>query len=506
MPGKRRVSRPVSLSSPVGGWNARDSLTSMAENDAVVMVNWFPLTTEVMLRKGYTQSATGLPGQVESLFNYSGGSTRQLFAVADGEIYNVTAGGPVGAPEVTGLSNSRWNYTNISTPGGNFIMTANGIDDPYLYDGAAWTNPVITGVTDPKLLKSPIPFKNRIFFVESGTLKTWYLPVNSIAGAAAAVDLSSICKKGGFVVAHDSWTLDAGEGVDDYYVIVTSRGEVVIYLGTDPSNASTWALKGVWALGEPVGDRCFYKIAGDILYISQDGLIPLAASLQSSRVNPRVAITDKIQFAVSESVTAYGLNYGWQTIYYPAENMLILNVPIQESNNQEQYVMNTISRSWCRFTGWEANCWEIFNERVYFGGDGYVGLAWDGFVDDISNIQGMCIQAFSAYGNPGLLKRWTLSKPIFRANGIPAVLQSISIDFNLTENNAPLSFTPTQQATWDNALWDVAVWGGGYNVIQNWQGLVGIGYYGAPQIKVESQGIDVRWVSTDLVYEVGEIL
>jgi hypothetical protein len=337
-------------------------------------------------------------------------------------------------------------------------------------------------------------------------LRAWYLPVNSIAGAASSVDLSSICKKGGFIVAHDTWTLDAGEGVDDYYVLVTSRGEIVIYQGTDPSSATTWALKGVWEMGSPVGDRCFYKLAGDILYISQDGLIPIASSLQSSRVNPRVAITDKIQFAVSESVTGYGSNFGWQTIYYAQENMLVLNVPIQEGQNQEQYVMNTISRSWCRFTGWGANCYEVFDDRLYFGGNGYVALAWDGFVDDVSNIQGMCIQAFSSYGNPGLLKRWTMSRPIFRANGTPAVLQSISIDFNLTENNAPLSFTPTTQASWDNALWDVAVWGGGYNVVQSWQGLVGIGYYGAPQIKVESQGIDVRWVSTDIVYEVGAVL
>jgi hypothetical protein len=502
---KRKSSRPVSLPSCIGGWNARDSLAAMSEVDAVVMVNWFPLTTEVMLRKGYTQYATGLPGQVESLFNYSGGSTRELFAVADGEIYNVTSGGAVGAAEVSGLTNSRWNYANISTAGGNFIIAANGLDKPLQYDGSAWTNPAITGVTDT-LLKSPTLFKNRLFFIESGSLKSWYLPVNSIAGAASAVDLSSICKKGGFIVAHDNWTLDAGEGVDDYYVLVTSRGEIVIYQGTDPSSATTWALKGVWSMGEPVGDRCFYKIAGDILYISQDGLIPIAAALQSSRVNPRVAITDKIQFAVSESVTAYGGNFGWQTIYYPAENMLILNVPTQVGSNQEQYAMNTISKSWCRFTGWNANCWEIFNDRVYFGGNGYVALAWDGFVDDVSNIQGMCIQAFSAYGNPGLLKRWTMSKPIFRANGIPAVLQSISIDFNITENNAPLSFTPTTQASWDNALWDVAVWGGGYNIIQNWQGLTGIGYYGAPQIKVESQGIDVRWVSTDVIYEVGAVL
>lgn len=502
---KQRSTRPASLPSPTGGWNARDSLASMSEVDAAMMVNWFPLTTECMLRKGYTQYATGFSGQVETLMFYAGGTTTSLFAICGGEIFDITSGGAIGAADVTGLTNSRWNYTNISTSGGNFLMAANGLDKPELYDGATWTNPAITGVTDT-LLKSPILFKNRLYFIESGSLKTWYLPVSSIAGAASPIDLSSICKKGGHIVAHETWTLDAGQGVDDYYVIVTSRGEIVIYAGTDPSTTTTWAIKGVWDLGTPVGDRCFYKLAGDILYISQDGLIPLASALQSSRVNPRVAITDKIQFAVSESVSVYGQNFGWQVLYYAPENMLILNVPIAEGNNQEQYVMNTISRSWAKFQGWSANCWELYNDAIYFGGNGYVGLAWNGFVDDVSNIQGLCIQAFSAYGNPGQLKRWTMSRPIFRANGIPAVLQSMNIDFNLTENIAPLSFTPTTQSTWDNALWDVSAWGGGYNIVQNWQGLTGIGYYGAPQMKVQSQGVDVRWVSTDIVYEVGAII
>ena len=48
--------------------------------------------------------------------------------------------------------------------------------------------------------------------------------------------------------------------------------------------------------------------------------------------------------------------------------------------------------------------------------------------------------------------------------------------------------------------------GGGLNVLQQWQGLNGVGYYGAPIVKTSSQGIDVRWVSTDLVIEKGAVL
>ena len=503
-------SRTTTLTAPTGGWNARDALTEMAPNDAVSLTNWFPLTTEVRLRAGYTQFATGLPAQVETLMAYSGGSTEELWAASSGNFYNITSGGAVGAAVVSGLSNSRWQYCNVATAGGNFIYAANGIDTPYLYDGATWTSitgvsvPAITGITTTDL-NNPIVFKNRVWFIQRNTLKTWYLPTLAVGGAANAVDMSAVAQLGGYIVDHATWTIDAGQGVDDYYVAVTSRGEIIIYQGTDPSSSTTWALKGVWRLGHPVGSRCLTKLGGDLLLISQDGLLPLGAALQSSRVNPRVALTDKIQFATSAAISSYGGNFGWQTMYFARENMLIMNVPIAEGSQQQQYVMNTITKSWCNFTGWEANCWQLFQDSPYFGGNGFVGLAWNGNADNGSAIAGNALQAFNSFGN-SLQKRFTMMQPVFRSNGSPAVLSSINLDFNTGTNNNPLSFSAVTTALWDSAIWDSAVWGGDLSVIQNWQGASGIGRYAAIQMRLTSSGIDTRWVSTGLVYETGGIL
>lgn len=506
-------SRSLSLPSPVGGWNARDSLAEMPPTDAVLMQNWFPLTTECMVRKGYTKHATGFPAAVESLMMYSGGSTYEMWAASNGSFYDATAAGAIGAAAVSGLSNSRWQWCNVATAGGNFMYTANGVDTPYLYDGATWTSitgvsaPAITGVTTTTL-NSPIVFKSRVWFIQADTLKTWYLPANSVGGAANAVDMSAVAQLGGYIVDHATWTIDAGQGVDDYYVAVTNRGEIIVYQGTDPSSANTWALRGVWRLGQPVGKRCLFKLGGDLLLISQDGLLPLGAALQSSRVNPRVALTDKIQYAVSSAIDTYGANFGWQVMYYAQQNMLWLNVPVNEGSGQEQYVMNTITKNWANFTGMEANCWGVFNELPYFGSSDYVGLAWDGYTDNGADITADCLQAFSDYKSPGIYKRFTMTRPIFRSNGSPSVLSSMNIDFDTSTSTAPLSFVAVSYATWDgvSSLWDSAVWGGGLNVIQNWQSVTGAGYYAAPQMKITSSGIDVRWVSTEIVYESGAIL
>ena len=494
----------ASLPSPIGGWNARDALSEMPQIDAVTLVNWFPSTTSVNLRNGYSKWSTGYPSAVNTILAYQGGATSKLFGISGNSIYNATAGGAVGAAEVTGLTNAKWQYVNIATPGGNFIWMCNGADAPYTYDGTTWANPALTGVTATSLVNVNL-HKNRLWAIETGTLKAWYLPVQSIAGAFQALDLSSFCNRGGYLMAMATWTVDAGYGVDDMAVFITSEGEVLVYRGTDPSSATTWALVGVWWIGSPVGRRCFVKYAGDVLIICEDGVYPLSGALQSSRVQPEVALSHKIQYAVSQAVSQYGSNFGWQLLPFPGANMLILNVPVQDGNNQEQYVMNTITKSWCQFSGWNANCWELYGNSPYFGGTNYIGMAWSGTTDAGSAINANALQAFSYFGNRAQLKRWTMMRPIFMVTGSPSLYANVNVDFDTADTTAALANSSAAGALWDVALWDGATWSGS-QILKDWQGATGIGYCAAPRVKIGAMNLTVQWMSTDLVMEPGAIL
>ncbi len=392
------------------------------------------------------------------------------------------------------------------------MYCANAVDTPYLYDGTTWTSitaastPAITGVTTTTL-NSPTVFKNRVWFIQANTLVAWYLPVQSVGGAAASLDMRAYCQLGGYIVAQGTWTIDAGTGVDDYLVFVTSNGEVLVWQGTDPSSATTWAIKGVWRLGSPVGSRCLYKYQGDLLYISQDGVVPLSAALQSSRVNPRVALTDKIQQAVSVAVSGYGSSFGWQLLQFPKENQLWLNVPVSVGQ-QQQYVMNTITRAWSNFTGWPANCFELFGDNPYFGGNTVVCKAWSGLKDNTSNITASGLQAFNAFRSSGLLKRFTLAKPIFRVQGPINISVGFNVDFDPTDNVTVQSASQNfSLGLWDgvSSLWDQCIWGA-FSILQNWVGISGVGNYGAPFVKISSPGTDVRWESTIICYEKGGVL
>jgi len=512
----RGRSTALTIPAPTLGWNARDALANMAPQDAVSMENMFPSTTAVVFRLGYTQFFYGFSGQAETLMQYSSGTSDQFFVIAGGSIYDATAGGASGAADVTGLTNSRWQYVNNTTAGGSYIQAVNGADKMRFYDGSTWHADGdggaydITGVDSADCI-GIFMSHNRVWLVEKDTLKAWYLAAGAIGGTANALDLSSIAEHGGYIMAGLSWTGDTGYGMDDMTLFMTSNGEVIVYKGTDPSSATTWALVGVFWIGSPVGRRCLLKYGGDVLAICQDGVVPLSTIVNSVRGNNKTAFSNKIQNAISVAISVYGANFGWQLMQFPRENQLYLNVPVQEGQSQQQFVMSTIPRgkgewAWCNFTGWNANCFELWQDDLYFGGDGFVGLAWNGYDDDGQNINYNTLQAFNDCGNDTVQKRITMIRPILQSNGSPSILAGVNVDFDESDPTSPLSFAGQTYAVWNVALWDTGLWGSDLSVLKNWQGCTGIGYWVAPRLKAAQMGIATQWINSTLVFEGGGII
>jgi hypothetical protein len=580
-----RSARTTSLASPIGGWNARDSLAEMNPLDAVQMVNFFPTPTDVQLRKGYSKKSTGITGNVNTLVNYPTDTGYKIFAFAGDKIYDASTS--TASVVFSGLSNSKWQTVNISNVAGNFTIAVNGVDPALVYDGTEWfflattetaqTISTITHVGAVATLTTAAPhglvdgnrvtisgassseyngtyvinvtgastfeytmastpaanatvvgtytvlgitgvnsntfvnvnlFKERLYFCTNNSLDFWYLDVNAIAGPATDFPLGAIYRNGGYLQAMGTWTLDAGYGVDDMAVFVSSMGEIVVYKGTNPSDANAWSMVGLWQMGQTFNRRCFFKWGGDLLLLTQDGLVPLTAALQSSRLDPRVNLTDKIFYAVSQAATQFSTNFGWQIMYYASENMLILSIPT--NNGMEQYVMHTITKSWARFTGVEAFCWVASGDLdMHFGGAGYVGTFYDTFSDNGTNIVGNCQQAYSYFDSRGQQKRFTLVRPILQTdNGLPTVLCGLSTDFDTVPLVNQIAFNPSILNTgiWDTSTWDNANWGGTLTTTKIWQGVTGLGFAGSVNMNVASQGIEFHWASTDYVMEAGGVL
>lgn len=503
----RRTAQINTVSAPTGGWNSRDSLAAMAPGDAVILDNFVPSPTQCKLRYGSTNHVTGITGTVETLAVYNkADGTSTMFAAAGSAIYDVSIAGPVGAAVQSGLSNARFQTVNYAATSGKYIYFVNGADSARLWNGTAWvtvtgaSSPAITGVTTSTLVHVNV-FQRRLWFVQKDTFKVWYLPVDSIGGAALSFDFSALFRQGGYLMAMGTWTLDSGTGMDDHAVFMSSEGEIAVYRGTDPNSAATWYLVGVYTVGQPIGRRCYTNYASDLLIISKDGVLPMSKALASSRVTTGISISDKIQLAMTDAITNYGANFGWELALFPEENLLIMNVPV--TTGAEQYVMNTLNGSWCRFTGWLASAFARMGSSLYFGGDGAVVKAWSGFTDLDAPINAEALTSFQYHGGVNQ-KRYTMARPIIAVDSTNiGILLGLNLDFDITAPSGVPSLNPVTVSLWDVAVWDSSAWAGELSIVKNWQTIGGVGMCAGLHIKLAAQNTKLQWQSVDYVYETG---
>lgn len=505
---RKSVVKTVTIRPPTGGLNARDPISAMKPEDAVIMENIFPGTSDVTLRKGHEEYSTGLPDIVETLMVYNSFTGQTLFAVSSGAFF-VAAQGTASSAGVSGLTNSQWQHTNFTDQsGGNWLYAVNGADSGRVYNGTAWvtvtgsSTPAMTGASSADMVNVNVHV-NRLWFVKKNTLSAYYMPVGVAGGSATEFDLGPVFRLGGKLMASGSWTLDAGEGMDDHTVFITDKGEVAVYKGTDPSSANTWQKVGTYLIAPPIGYRCFVKYAGDLVAITTDGFYPMSRALQTER-GQNQAISDKIRDLVREDAALFKSQNGWQGLFYPGAPFLLFSVP--DTNQRKQYVMNTLTGAWAKFTGWNAYSWALLGDEPYFGGDGAVYRAWSTNADAGQNIVGDCLPAYSDFGTPGRQKRFTLARPLILTNGSAGVRMRMATDYGDQDVSSDITITASTAGVWDSGTWDSATWGGDTELQRRWQTLGGVGMVGSPRIRIICNGAEMRWLSTDVVYEVGGIL
>ncbi len=467
----RVTAQPAPLPIPTGGWNTNAPLTAAPPDSAIVMDNFFPQAAFVELRRGFAEHCdTTNANPVESLMPYhsADGLTDALFAAAGSVIYDVTTSTP--ASDVTGLLNSRFQHVQFATSGGAFLLCANGQDPVQMYNGSAWSEPAYTGMTSEDVIDITSHL-NRLWFVEKESTNAYFLPTGQVAGQARVFPLGGQFRHGGRLLKIISWQLEGEGGGNDLLVFLSDRGEVVVFAGTDPTNSATWAKKGSYTIGTPIGQRCALQLGGDVGVICVDGVVPLSQALVIERsASARIALTANIQPTMAESARLYADNFGWELISYPRGTRAILNVPAVENNTIFQYVMNTVTGAWCRFRNHNANCWAILRDQIYFGtDDGLVYEADIGGNDNDMPIEADMITAFHDLGNRGIVKHFPMVRPLLTSASAVVPGIGVNVDFELTAEVEAQQTQLDALAAWDVSEWDVAVWPADSFLIKDWQ-------------------------------------
>jgi len=469
----------------------------MPAQNAVQLVNWFPLADSVQTRRGYQTHCSGFPGAVETLIPYQPPSgTARLFAASGGGIYDATAAGTVGAALVSGFGNNRWQHTAMTNAAGSFVLAVNGQNTAQLYNGTAWANSTITGPTLSALAWCGTHHR-RWWFGEAGSLRAWYLATDAITGAATSFDLGPVAQLGGFIMAMGTWTRDGGSGVDDLAVFLTSEGEVLIYAGTNPASASDWGLRGVFRIGKPLGRRSITRAGADLLIMTQDGFVSLASILPVDRAQQAArSLSAQINPVVTDSARQYGSLFGWQAFLYPRAAMCIFNVPVS-GNAFEQYVFNTTTAAPARFTGVPARCWALLNENPYFGSGNTVCLFDTGATDGGAPIEALAIQAFNPFGQAAQKKAFRRVQPILLSEAPPLAGVDVVLDYRITDPLPTLVPLSSAVAMWGNAIWGSSRWAG-VATYDAWRGVRGVGRMGALRMRAQTSLAPINWISSNV--------
>jgi hypothetical protein len=570
--GAQSSSRLKPFLAPTKGWVSATNLAAAPAGSAQVLDNFYPTTTGVKMRGGSQKHGTAHATEpLESLMAYVGTSTREMFAAADGSIYDLSAPADadvVPAAEVTGRSSDYYSHVNLANSGGNFMLTANGTDPMLVYDGTnfmpaydtalyalnydaetvAFTagqtltggtsghtgiivkvidngttgtlwlrattgtfqdNEIITGATGSAtangvrtLLLGAITgvstsavdqlngYRNRIWLT-ARSMTVYYLPTDSIAGAVSSVALTGVFRKGGYVMFSATWSMDAGDGLDDKIVFVSSEGEIAVYQG-DPADAANWGIVGLYDCSPPLGKNAHLKVGGDLLILTEIGLVPLSAIISKDPAALALAaISRNIQPDwITESRARRALP--WEIIKWTSRNIAYVTCPVTgDTDDAICFAVNLETGAWSRVTGWNTRCMILHDDNVYFGTNtGELMQADVTGADDGALIYYAYVGHADHLGSVGQTKTVRQARAVFRTRTAFNPLLSVSVDYQIAlpayPSAAVISASPGE---WDIGLWDVALWDTGleyYTVTTRWVSIGTTGYAHHPQLQIVS--------------------
>ncbi len=504
-----RTGLSYSIPAPTNGWNARDPLADMDPKDAIRLENIFPNTSTVDLRGGFRVHSTGLgAAAVQTLAEFSGpDGTRRLVACANNKIYNATTydAAATDISNATAITVNKWQTVNFRST----LIMVNGTDQPRQYDGTSVTDATYTAATGYTLasdnsLICVMVYKSRLYFVQKDKASIWYGNVNEITGELSELAVGGLFQRGGYVLFTGTFTRDIGDSTDDLFVIVSHMGEVLIYSGDYPG-ALNWVIVGRYFLPIPIGRRAGVNKGSDFLIITEGGLISLGTVMQNAE--EAKPITDRVNKPFRLAAQLYKSNFGWQVQVYPRGHYLAVNIPTTESTAAEQYVMNTETGAWTKFTGQNACCWGLLNEKLYFGGiDGKVYEADYGSSDNGSNIEADLKGAFNYLGDRRRNKRMTMARPLLISNGEVSFVFNVDVDFGNRSITDTITSTESTGSLWDAATWDVSEWNIDNVYTDDWYSINGIGRCVAPRLSGNFQNVTFALSAIDYIYEPGGLI
>lgn len=395
----------------------------------------------------------------------------------------------------------------------NEALTGDGAGDATSDGVAVSAAPGIAGISSDRL-SYVWAYKQRVYFVEAGTLNAWYLPVDQVGGTAVILPLGGVFNLGGSLQWGHVWSLNSGGdgGLSEQNIFVTTEGEVAAYQGLSPDDAASWSKVGVYRIGKPMGKKAFIRAGGDLVIATTVGFVSLSSAVERDvAALGAAAVSYPIEDLWGQAVQERGAS-GWNCKVWPEGQMVYVAPPTPINQQPVLLVANANTGAWCQFTGWNVKSMITFRGGMFYGTTlGHIIQANVTGADQGAPYSSYYLGLFDDLKTPGSRKIAKMARVVKR--GAYDAPERVSAQFNYDENLPSPPDAPEIPASnaWDIGLWDEAVWDAerGTVITQRWQSVGGSGHVMAIGVQITSGSVDpldIEIIRVDATVEIADIV
>ncbi len=530
--GQEQATTGTTVPGSIEGINAVQSLAMMSMGECVYTYNLVSQDLGMVVRKGFEEWAKGWTGGIgKTAIPFEGHTTAddRLFVANNEGIWDCTAAGELAPTQMLTWDDTTGeagycSFVLFSNDGNDlFILLCDAVNGYHVFTQSTDTWSKVTQGTgagqiegvDPTGFDFVVIWKNRVWFVENNSANGWYLDVATLFGAATKFNFGSQFRQGGSLRAIYNWSLDGGLGLDDLLVAVSGAGDVIVYQGTDPDDATKFSLQGSWFVGGvPTGNRFGTEFGGEVYILSVYGLLPISQLLNGSSTNdPNTYLTAKISPFIRRVMAERREELGWQVVVHTEDAQIHIETPQDSKNGNVAFVQYFGNQAWSMIRGLDKYHTVSWRGKTYWtAGDRNSLQIKEGNRDNVwlePNVDGVAapvdwsvLTSFQDLGTGPSNKRVQYIRPNFLADAVPAYSVVARYNYDVAELTTAPSGDLNEAGRWDLDNWDDAIWGGSAAVIDAARGSFGMGRHVAVAMRGRSSARTVL-VAFDLLVDQG---
>ncbi len=249
---------------------------------ACILENFIPYHFGLCPRMGLKKiGATGSAATSSLLFPFENGMLSQFLAVQNSKLVTIAPESGVVTDTMQATRSNDISGVGIFGEGAKLVLLMNG-QETILYDPtqdraedkisrlAMGNNAGQVNGANPDKWLSATSYRNHIFVVD-GSSTAYQLPLLSVAGEVEPLELGGVLPNAASVVMVDSWSMVAGDALQQRLAFFTDDGHVAVYAGA----VSELELQGVFSVGHILSRNCKFQHVTDLMVGTTSGLLSM---------------------------------------------------------------------------------------------------------------------------------------------------------------------------------------------------------------------------------------